>query len=45
MNFEQFKTVIELLEKLRDRGHSAYKLGLDLMNYDESVRKLTVTND
>jgi hypothetical protein len=43
MNFEQFKTVIELLEKLRDRGHSAYKLGLDLMNYDEDFHKVIST--
>jgi hypothetical protein len=35
MNSEQFKTVIETLEKIRDRSHSIYQLGVDLMNYDE----------
>jgi hypothetical protein len=35
MNYEQFKTVIETLEKVRDRSHSIYQLGADLMNYDE----------
>ncbi len=35
MNYEQFKTVIETLEKVRDRSHSIYQLGVDLMNYDE----------
>ena len=35
MNFEQFKTVIEVLEKIRERSYSIYQLGIDLMNYDE----------
>lgn len=35
MNFEQFKTVIETLEKIRERSHSIYQLGIDLMDYDE----------
>jgi len=35
MNFEQFKTVIEALENIRERSHSIYQLGIDLMNYDE----------
>lgn len=35
MNFIQFKTLIEKLEKVRDRSHTAYQLGIDLMNYDE----------
>jgi hypothetical protein len=36
MNFEQFKIVIETLEKVRERSHSIYQLGIDLMDYDES---------
>ena len=40
MNFEQFKTIIELLEQVRERSHSIYKLGIDLMDYDESNHKI-----
>jgi hypothetical protein len=35
MDFEQFKIVIETLEKVRERSHSIYQLGIDLMDYDE----------
>lgn len=35
MDFKQFKTIIETLEKVRERSHSIYQLGVDLMNYDE----------
>lgn len=35
MDFKQFKTIIETLEKVRDRSHSIYQLGVDLINYDE----------
>jgi hypothetical protein len=36
MDFNQFKIIIESLEKLRERSHSLYQLGVDLMNYDET---------
>lgn len=39
MKYQEFKTVIECLEKVRDRSHSAYQLGLDLMNYDEDFHE------
>jgi hypothetical protein len=35
VNFEQFKILIESLEKVRERSHSIYLLGVDLMEYDE----------
>lgn len=35
MKFQEFKNIIQSLEKSRDRTHSAYQLGIDLMNYDE----------
>ena len=35
MDYEQFKLVIETLEKVRERSHSIYQLGIDLMDYDE----------
>jgi len=43
MNFEQFKTVIEALENIRERSHSIYQLGIDLMNYDEPNHKVIST--
>ena len=35
MNYENFKTIIEGLEKVGERSHSIYKLGVDLMDYEE----------
>jgi hypothetical protein len=35
MEFDKFKTVIEKLEKVRERSHSMYGLGIDLLEYDE----------
>jgi hypothetical protein len=35
MNFEQFKLIIETLEKIRERSYSIHHLGIDLMDYDE----------
>jgi hypothetical protein len=35
MNYEQFKNVIEGLEKARERFESLYTLGVDLMEYDD----------
>lgn len=40
MNFQQFKTVIETLEKLRNRSHAAYDAGIDLINYDDAFHKV-----
>lgn len=36
MEFKQFKTVIETLEKVRKRSHAIHVLGIDLMDYDEN---------
>lgn len=35
MNYKNFKNIIENLEKMRERSHSVYILGIDLMNYEE----------
>lgn len=35
MEFDKFKTVIKKLEKVRERSHSMYGLGIDLLEYDE----------
>lgn len=43
MNFQQFKIVIEALENLRERSHSAYQLGIDLLNYDEQYHTVIST--
>lgn len=43
MNYEQFKTIIETLQEVSDRSHSIYKLGVDLMNYDEPYHKAIST--
>lgn len=40
MKFEQFKTLVESLEKVRDRSHSIYQLGLDLLDYEEEYQKI-----
>lgn len=36
MNFEQFKIVIEALEKARERSHAICMLGVELLDYDEA---------
>lgn len=43
MNYEQFKTIIETLQEVSDRSHSIYKLGVDLMDYDEPYHKAICT--
>jgi hypothetical protein len=43
MNFKEFKTVIESLKKVSERTHSLYKLGIDLMDYDEEYHKTITT--
>jgi len=35
MNYEQFKIVIEGLEKISKQSHNLYKLGVNLMDYEE----------
>ena len=35
MNYENFKIIIEDLEKVGERSHSIYKLGVNLMDYEE----------
>ena len=35
MNYKNFKSIIENLEKIRERSHSIYILGIDLTNYEE----------
>ncbi len=40
MDFKQFKEVIERLKKVSERSHSAYLIGLDLMNYDEDYHNV-----
>ena len=42
MKLEQFKELIESLEKSSERSHALYKLGIDLMDYNELYQR---TND
>jgi hypothetical protein len=35
MNYKNFKSIIENLEKMRERSHSIYILGIDLTNHEE----------
>lgn len=35
MNYESFKIIIEGLEKVGERSHSIYQLGIGLMDYEE----------
>ena len=35
MDYEKFKNIIEGLEKVGERSHSIYKLGVNLMDYEE----------
>jgi len=39
MNYEQFKILIENLEKIKDRTHNLYDYGVDLINYDEDYQR------
>lgn len=43
MNYEKFKSVIEGLEKVSERSHSIYKLGVDLIGYDDMFHNI-ITN-
>ena len=40
MNFEQFKILIETLQKISDKYKVLYDLGIDTMNYDEDYQKI-----
>lgn len=40
MNFKQFKTLIETLEKTREKYRALYELGIDVTNYDEDYQKV-----
>jgi hypothetical protein len=40
MNFEQFKTLIETLQKVRDKYSALYDLGIDALNYEEDFQKV-----
>ena len=40
MKFDQFKELIESLEEASERSHALYKLGVDLMDYNEVYHKI-----
>lgn len=40
MTSEQFKILIETLEKIKNRTNSIYNLGIDLIQYDEDYQKI-----
>lgn len=39
MNFKEFKTLIETLEKTREKYSALYDLGIDTLTYDEDYQK------
>jgi len=43
MNYEKFKNVIEGLEKVTDRSHKLYQLGVNLIDYDDMYHNI-ITN-
>ena len=43
MSYEQFEKLIKNLEKCRERSHSLYQLGVDLMDYDETYQEIIST--
>ena len=43
MTFNQFKTVIESLEKASKRSHAIYQLGVELTDYDDLWYTLSST--
>ena len=43
MNYENFKIIIEGLEKARERSHSLYQLGINLIDYEEIYHNI-ITN-
>lgn len=40
MNFEQFRTLIETLQKVRDKCSALYDLGIDTLAYEEDYQKI-----
>ena len=40
MDYEKFKIIIEGLEKTSERSHSIYKLGVNLIDYDELYQNI-----
>ena len=40
MDYKQFEKLIENLEKCRERSHSMYNLGIDLMTYDDIYHEI-----
>lgn len=43
MKYEQFKNIIEKLEKVRDRSHDLYALGINLMDHEEIYHEIITT--
>ena len=40
MTYEKFKTIIEKLEKVRERSHALYELGINLMDHEEVYHEI-----
>ena len=40
MNFEQFKNLIETLQKVSDKYSALYDLGIDTLKYEEDYQKI-----
>lgn len=40
MSYEQFETIIKDLEHIRERSHSIHKLGIDLLEYEETYHRV-----
>jgi hypothetical protein len=43
MTFDQFKTAIEKLEKVRERTHDLHRHGLGLLDYNEAYETIIST--
>jgi hypothetical protein len=40
MEYEQFKNLIETIEKVRERSSALYKLDIDLLDFEDSYFKI-----
>jgi hypothetical protein len=40
MEYEQFKDLIETIEKVRERSSALYKLDIDLLNFEDNYFKI-----
>jgi hypothetical protein len=40
MDYQQFEKLIKNLEKCRERSHSIYQLGVNLMDYDDPYHEV-----